>query len=109
MMQEHTVNGTPTPADELRDLAAGPAILPKVVYGTIDRSTVRTIPMPLQGQALADALGGVVLPIGPSTTGRVHLLDPVELFGTPSAVVSPNHFIVGAPGTGHAMPSKETR
>ncbi|MBT1620585.1 hypothetical protein N8D74_17825 (plasmid) [Curtobacterium flaccumfaciens] len=103
------MNGTPTPADELRDLAAGPAITPKVVYGTIGHSTARTIPMPVQGHALVDALGGVILPISPSTMERVNLLDPVELFGTPPAGVSPNHFIFGAPGAGHMTPSKETR
>lgn len=106
---ERVVNGTPTPADDLLALASGPAILPKVVYGTIDRSMLRKIPVPLEGHQWPAAPGGLVLPIGPSTTERVNLLESVELFGTPSAGVSPSPFIFGTPGAGHTMRSKETR
>lgn len=80
-MQEHTGNGTPTPADQLSALASGPAFTPRVVYSDMDRSMLRKIPMPPTGHQWSAALGGLVLPIDPSDPERVNLLDPLAVYG----------------------------
>jgi hypothetical protein len=74
--QEHTVKDTPPHADQMLDLAAGPGIVPKVVYGTLDRSRVRKFCPPLEGHQWPAALGGLALPIGPSEASK-----PLAMYG----------------------------
>lgn len=73
------MNDTPTRADQLLALAAGPGILPKVIYGNVDRSRVRKFCSPVEGHQWAAALGGLVLPIGPSEASKP--LDPLAVYG----------------------------
>lgn len=104
-MQKHTVNGTPTAADQQCDRRSGPATTNKVIYADINRSMLRTIPMPLEGHQWAAALGALILPIRPSKAPKP--LDPLAIYGV--CYAGPNQFTFGTPGAGHTMAAREVR
>lgn len=105
MMQEHTVNGTHTEAGHQRSRPSGPAIATKAIYEDLDCSMLRTIPMPLEGQQLSAARGGLILPIGPSKASKP--LDPLAIYG--AGYAGPNQFTFGTPGVGNTDSSRGMR
>lgn len=113
--QETTVNNPETPTDVLQSLASGQLARSGLMYRNVDVSSRRTITVTCESRTWVETLGGSTALIGPSSSGRVNLLDPAALFGV--CYADPGQFsrfvgnevAWGVPGTGHSMTWKKAR